>query len=166
MAYRPPHLRAQPSPHNAQSTPQQPVGNSQHASSNGARREIGNSSQSRSTPPPSRSNIQSTDQMKPSRLAEMKLDPMELIQSVSRSGGDGAEGDAYVYGILGTLEDAHPRLKGFEMQDRYRVYIDGRVSQSLTFKNEEGANMARLISTIPPSKGPGTQRLHRVSKTS
>jgi len=38
--------------------------------------------------------------MKPSRLAEMKLDPMELIQSVSRSGGDGAEGDAYVYNLL------------------------------------------------------------------
>jgi hypothetical protein len=33
--------------------------------------------------------------MKPARrLAEVKLDPMELIQSVSRSGGDGAEGDA------------------------------------------------------------------------
>lgn len=52
----------------------------------------GNSSQSRSSlsiyPSPA-------DRTRPhGRLAEVKLDPMELIQSVSRSGGDGAEGDA------------------------------------------------------------------------
>jgi hypothetical protein len=28
------------------------------------------------------------------RLNEVKLDKMEMLQSVSRSGGDGAEGDA------------------------------------------------------------------------
>ena len=100
MAYRPPHLRAQPSPHNARSAPQQPAGIPQNASRYDPGRENRNNWQSRSTPPPSRSNIQSTDQMNPSRLAEMKLDPMELIQSVSRSGGDGAEGDAYVYNLL------------------------------------------------------------------
>jgi len=69
-------------------------------------------SQSRSAPSPGRLNGNSSrgqptnrasqsiypspaDRTRPSgRLAEVKLDPMELIQSVSRSGGDGAEGDA------------------------------------------------------------------------
>jgi hypothetical protein len=36
----------------------------------------------------------STDMKPMRRLHEVQLDEMELIQSVSRSGGDGAEGDA------------------------------------------------------------------------
>lgn len=55
----------------------------------------GNSSQTRPTNPSSRIYPSPADRTRPSgRLAEVKLDPMELIQSVSRSGGDGAEGDA------------------------------------------------------------------------
>ena len=55
----------------------------------------GNSSQTRPTNPSSRIYPSQADRTRPSgRLAEVKLDPMELIQSVSRSGGDGAEGDA------------------------------------------------------------------------
>jgi hypothetical protein len=56
----------------------------------------GNSLQARSANRPPSSIYPSTaDRSRLSgRLAEVKLDPMELIQSVSRSGGDGAEGDA------------------------------------------------------------------------
>ncbi|WVQ78895.1 hypothetical protein IAT38_000986 [Cryptococcus sp. DSM 104549] len=42
---------------------------------------------------------------------------MEMMQSVSRSGGDGAEGDA---------------LKSWETQERYRAYIDQRVDAHYT----------------------------------
>lgn len=56
----------------------------------------GNSSQDRSTNRTSQAitQIQADRSRSSGRLAEIKLDPMELIQSVSRSGGDGAEGDA------------------------------------------------------------------------
>ncbi|ORY29805.1 hypothetical protein BCR39DRAFT_163185 [Naematelia encephala] len=55
--------------------------------------------------------------IKPMRRAHSgrtELDPMEMMQSVSRSGGDGAEGDA---------------LKDWGVQEQYRQWIDQRLDK-------------------------------------
>jgi hypothetical protein len=86
--------KAQPAPA-PDGRPQAPA-QSQPRSTGEPGRPNGNSSQARSANrPPSSIYPSPADRTRPSgRLAEVKLDPMELIQSVSRSGGDGAEGDA------------------------------------------------------------------------
>lgn len=62
---------------------------------------------------------------------------MEMLQSVSRSGGDGAEGDACVFwlGLDDTIVMQETglmeiRLKDWGMQERFRTYINERVSSS------------------------------------
>jgi hypothetical protein len=96
MAYRPPHMRAKAQPVAAHDGRQQAPNVAQPRSTPQPGRLSGDSSQSRPTNRVSQSIYPSpADRTRPNgRLAEVKLDPMELIQSVSRSGGDGAEGDA------------------------------------------------------------------------
>jgi hypothetical protein len=96
MAYRPPHMRAKAQPVPPHEDGQQAPAKSQPRNTIPPGRFNGDSSQARSANrPPSSIYPSPADRTRPSgRLAEVKLDPMELIQSVSRSGGDGAEGDA------------------------------------------------------------------------
>ena len=110
MAYQPPHLRAKAQP-NARSAPTgsrngatltaptiQGREKSSQANTNGAQNQNRPPFNPRLGPLSSSTTLQSpAGDMKPSRrLKEVILDPMELLQSVSRSGGDGAEGDAQV----------------------------------------------------------------------
>ena len=108
MAYQPPHLRAN-AQENARSAPtgsrngatitaqtKRGPGLSSQANTNGAQNQNRPPFNPRLGPSSSSTTLQSpAGDMQPSRrLKEVILDPMELVQSVSRSGGDGAEGDA------------------------------------------------------------------------
>ena len=98
MSYRPPHRRDAPS----QPSRTQNQSNVQPSGSSGIRPNVSNAQR-----PPRQSNvqqnsgtyldrngIQSARDLRPSRLIDAKVDEMDMVQSVSRSGGDGAEGDA------------------------------------------------------------------------
>lgn len=108
MAYRPPHLRDVPARQPRQAAPrEQPAGPSNtrfdaydqappqrgtvRPQSNGRQhtnRSNGNGNGSNPIQSPAR------DLTPMRRLKDVKIDEMDMIQSISRSGGDGAEGDA------------------------------------------------------------------------
>lgn len=88
--------------------------------------------------------ISSASGLRPSSRTDLHAVPvrsqggkdMEFLQSVSRSGGDGADGDAWVrlsvssqsYCTIYGKQLKSARLKGWELQERFRAYINDRVS--------------------------------------
>jgi hypothetical protein len=109
MAYRPPHRRDAPPTRQVRSETSSDVrfagssarldanaNTNANANGHGSRvRSIQNNGQAIRGTSNGALGIESPGGMRPARrLQEVKIDEMDMIQSISRSGGDGAEGDA------------------------------------------------------------------------
>ena len=103
MSYRPPHRRnVAPQPVTSQaasnsnaSAQGSPGSSTSRQNGSEPRRQAQSNNRGQSSIRSDHNGIQSTGGMRPTqRLKDVKIDEMDMIQSISRSGGDGAEGDA------------------------------------------------------------------------